>query len=112
MRGRLVPVLLVGLMGLSIQLTEPLAGQVGVQEVKSLRFRGNQSFPDDALANAIITRETECRSFIFIPFCAVGAEFSLDPHYFSDRAFIRDQARVKLFYFLRGFRESEGRWGD
>ncbi len=98
----------VGLVSLCLMVQEPLSGQVGLQEVTSLRFRGNHQFPNEALANAIITRETECRSFLFqvVPFCLAGADFSLDPYFFNEREFRRDQARVRLFYYLRGFRET------
>ena len=86
----------------------PLHGQIGLQEVTRVRFQGNQSFTDEALAAAIITRETECRSILFqiIPFCPAGADFALDPHFFNEREFRRDHARVRLFYYLRGFRET------
>jgi len=108
MRSRSCLILLVGAFSLSLPAQEPLSGQVGLQEVTSLRFRGNAQFPDEDLANAINTRETECRSILYkvIPFCLAGADFSLDPYYFSEMEFRRDQARVRLFYYLRGFRET------
>ena len=100
--------MLVGALSLSLMVQEPLSGQIGLQEVTSLRFQGNSQFPDEALANAIITRETECRSFLFqlIPFCLAGADFSLDPYFLTEREFRRDHARVRLFYYQRGFRET------
>jgi outer membrane protein insertion porin family len=100
--------MLVGVFILSLPVQEPLSGQIGLEEVTSLRFRGNSRFPDEVLATAINTRETECRSFLFklIPFCRAGADFSLDPYFLSEREFRRDHARVRLFYFLRGFRET------
>jgi len=84
----------------------PLSGQMGLREVTSLRFEGNHQFSDRALASSIITRETDCRSFIFYPFCLAGAGFALDPYLFSEREFRRDNARVRLFYWMRGFREA------
>ncbi|MFH1766321.1 MAG: POTRA domain-containing protein, partial [Gemmatimonadota bacterium] len=106
-RGASLP-LLVGVVGLSLMVQEPLSGQIGLQEVTSLRFQGNRQFPDETLANAINTRETECRSFLFklIPFCLAGADFSLDPYFLNEREFRRDHVRVRLFYYQRGFRET------
>jgi len=100
--------MLVGALSLSLMVQESLSGQIGLQEVTSLRFQGNSQFPDEVLANAIITRETECRSFLFqlIPFCLAGADFSLDPYFLSEREFRRDHARIRLFYYQRGFRET------
>jgi outer membrane protein insertion porin family/translocation and assembly module TamA len=91
---------------LTLVAPAPLLGQISLQEVTDLRFRGNRTYPSAALANAIITRETECRSFVFLPLCLAGADFSLDPHYLSERELRRDHARVRLFYWLRGYRET------
>ena len=85
----------------------PLLGQMEAREVTSLRFQGNQQFSDEALASAIITRDTECRSFLFTPFCLAGAGFSLEPHFLNERELRRDHARVRLFYYLRGYRDTE-----
>lgn len=100
--------MLVGVLSLSGMVQGPLSAQIGLQEVTRLRFQGNSQFPNEALANAIITRETECRSFLFqlIPFCPAGADFSLDPYFLNEREFRRDEARVRLFYYQRGFRET------
>lgn len=84
-----------------------LEGQTPTRpEVTSLRFEGNETFPDRMLRNAIITRETSCRSFILAPFCWGGAEFALDRAFLTPRTFRDDFARVQLFYYIRGFREA------
>jgi len=106
MRRRLSPILLMGVLGLSLMVQGPLSAQIGLQEVTGLRFQGNSQFSDEALANAINTRQTECRSVLFKPFCLAGTDFSLDPYYLNEREFRRDHARVRLFYYLRGFRET------
>lgn len=84
----------------------PLLGQSSREEVTRLRFVGNHRFPDELLENAIITRETSCRSPILYPFCWTGAEFSQDPYFLHPREFSRDLARVRLFYYQRGYRET------
>ena len=99
--------ILLGLVGLVLSAPGSLSGQIGRQEVVSLRFEGNREFSSEALSRAIITRETDCKSILFriIPFCLAGAEFSLDPHYLNQRVLREDYARVYLFYYQRGFRD-------
>ncbi len=106
MNGRLSFSKLAGILCLSLLVWEPASAQVSAPEVSHLRFEGNQTYSDEALANAILTRETECRSFIVFPFCLAGSDFSLDPHILNEREFKRDFDRVRLFYYLRGFRET------
>ncbi len=74
-------------------------------EVASLGFEGNQSFSNDALATAIITRETECRSLFVRPFCWAGAEFAHDRRYLRTRILSDDFVRIHLFYQQRGYRD-------
>jgi outer membrane protein insertion porin family len=76
-------------------------------EVVSLRFEGNESFGDRALRNAIVTRQTECRSFVLQPFCWTGREFALDRSFLTPRTFRADFARVQLFYYIRGYRQAQ-----
>lgn len=85
---------------------QPLHAQGTQEEVTRLDFRGNRQFPDEVLANAIVTRETECRSLILQPFCWSGADFSKEPYFLYQSQFERDQLRLRLFYFQRGYREA------
>jgi outer membrane protein insertion porin family len=107
MRKRLYLPKLIGLLALSFAVVEPVSGQIGLEEVTRLRFQGNRQFSNESLASAIMTRETECRSFIFLPFCLAGADFSQDPYFLSDRELRQDHARVRLYYYWRGFREAQ-----
>ena len=93
--GALVPA------GVAAQLEEP--------ELVDVRFDGNEAFPNDSLARAILTRETECRSFAFvvIPLCPLGVGFSLDRGYLRERELPRDVARLEIWYQRRGFRDVE-----
>jgi len=85
---------------------EQAAGQTQNRpEILSLQFEGNRSFPDRALANSILTRETVCRSFVIQPFCWLGADFAVDPSFLNPRVFAQDFVRIQLFYRQRGFRE-------
>lgn len=84
-----------------------LSGQSSLEEVTRLRFRGNERFSDKALETAIITRETACRSPVLLPFCWAGSGFARDPYYLHAREFERDNARLRLFYYQRGYRQAE-----
>ncbi len=75
-------------------------------EVVKLRFEGNDSFSDRVLSNAILTRETECRSFALAPFCWFDTGFAKDRAYLNPRIFGDDFIRVYLFYRQRGYREA------
>ncbi|HKJ01913.1 MAG TPA: POTRA domain-containing protein, partial [Longimicrobiales bacterium] len=75
-------------------------------EVAEVRFEGNQAFPSDSLAWAIVTRETECRSVVFAPFCWAGAEFAIRRAYLPRREFPLDQLRLQVWYQQRGYREA------
>jgi len=83
----------------------PVSSQVGRTEVSEVAFQGNQSFPDDSLSRAIVTRETECRSVVFTPFCWAGADFAVQRFYLPERDVPLDRLRLEAWYYQRGFRE-------
>lgn len=89
----------------SVLLCGPVLGQAS-PEVEELDFQGNQAFSDRALGTAIVTRATSCRSLALSPFCWVGLEFAIDRSYLVSREFRRDLARLKVFYYQRGYRET------
>ena len=96
-----------GWIALSVWLLipSPVLSQSGQAEVTKVIFQGNESFPDDSLARAIVTRETECRSVVFAPFCWVGANFALQRFYLPEQDVPLDRLRLEAWYYQRGFRE-------
>jgi outer membrane protein insertion porin family/translocation and assembly module TamA len=84
---------------------EPMQAQAS-PEVADVDFQGNETFPDDSLAWAIVTRETECRSVVFAPFCWASAEFAIRRAYLPRREFPLDQLRLQVWYQQRGYREA------
>lgn len=77
-------------------------------EITELRFEGNRTFSDAQLQGAILTRTTECRSFLFqwvLPFCRLGLDFALDPSFYNPRVFRSDYVRIATFYRSQGFRQ-------
>ena len=99
--------LLLGWIALSVCLLRPspVLSQLGQAEVTKVIFEGNESFPDDSLARAIVTRETECRSVVFTPFCWAGANFAVQRFYLPERDVPLDRLRLEAWYYQRGFRE-------
>jgi outer membrane protein assembly factor BamA len=97
----LVAVLLAGKTG-------ALTAQFRGPEVASVRFEGNETFPFDSLSRAIVTRETECRSWAFyfpLPLCPLGVDFALSRAQLRERDLPRDRARLIVWYRQRGFRD-------
>lgn len=85
----------------------PAAAQAGRTEVADVRFEGNEAFPDDSLARAIITRGPRCSSFLLSPFCWVGLDFARQVSYLRGAELPRDALRLRIWYQRRGFREAD-----
>ena len=84
---------------------ESVDAQLRGDEVKTVRFQGNVTFPEDSLARAIVTKETDCRSSVLIPFCWLGINFALRRSQLREREIPRDQARLMVWYYRRGFHD-------
>lgn len=98
---RVLGVAVVGL----VLAAAPASSQMGLPEVRDVRFEGNRSFSSDSLAWAIVTRETECRSLFLAPLCAVNADLAVQRHYLRPSSVPLDQLRLTVFYQRRGYRE-------
>ena len=83
------------------------AQRTTVPEVADVRFEGNAAFPGDSLARAIHTTASECRSFLLAPFCWADADFATRRASLSERALPNDVARLRAWYYQRGYREAE-----
>lgn len=94
---------------LVVVLTAPMvppgvgAQEIRGDEVREVRFEGNETFPSDSLARAIVTQETDCRSFVFQPFCWLGMDFALRRSPLRERELPFDRARLTIWYQRRGF---------
>lgn len=101
-------IVVLGIMAAPLLGPEPLEAQTQTRpEIVSLSFDGNRAFSNTALSNAILTRQTTCRSMLLriTLFCTFNADFAVDPAFFNDRVFAQDYVRVQLFYHRRGYRE-------
>jgi len=81
----------------------PVHGQIRGPEVREVRFEGNATFPGDSLERAIVTQETDCRSFFLQPLCWLGVDFALRRAPLRERELELDRARLTIWYQRRGF---------
>lgn len=82
---------------------------LGAAEILEVQFEGNETFPDDSLARAIVTSETECRSWILQVslLCSLNLDFALRRGELREGEIPRDIERLRIWYQRRGFREVE-----
>jgi outer membrane protein insertion porin family len=77
-------------------------------EVKDLKWSGVESVNKDDLEESIEARETRCRSLLLKPFC-LFSNWSLfkERHYLDRTELRRDVLRIRVFYWKRGWRDTE-----
>ncbi|SVB86937.1 uncharacterized protein METZ01_LOCUS239791, partial [marine metagenome] len=82
---------------------------LGVTEILEVQFEGNETFPPDSLERAIVTSETECRSWILQVslLCSLNLDFALRRGELNEGEIPRDIERLRIWYQRRGFREVE-----
>lgn len=78
----------------------------GPYEVTSLRFVGNPVFDRILLRDAIVTQKSECRLPFPLSMATCGLGFLKERHEFDELALRRDELRLRVFYFSRGYREA------
>jgi len=77
-------------------------------EVVNLTLKGVKAVRKDELLQNVYTTPSSCNSFILKPFCWISKA-----HYFYTRKYLdhkelqRDVLRIRVFYWKRGFRETE-----
>ena len=71
----------------------PAGAQLVIPEVGQVRFVGNETFPQDSLARAIVTRPTQCKSNLLRPFCWAGFDFA---HSEVNEALVRQLHRCEF----------------
>ncbi len=98
------------LLAIAFLLPSGLVAQaLAATEVLEVRFEGNETFPDDSLTRAIVTSETECRSWILQAslLCTLNLDFALRRGQLDEGEIPRDAERLRIWYQRRGFREVE-----
>ena len=111
-RGRSLRFLWVGLT-LAAILTLPLGAyaQTTARDtlpvVNRVDVEGNVAFSDDQIRRAIATRATGCKSVFLAPLCWMGIEAFERTQRLDARELRTDVARVRIFYFRRGYRQAQ-----
>jgi len=77
-------------------------------EVRKLVFTGVDHVDVNELERTIATRASKCRSLVIKPFCLASHSSTVEDKHYLDRSELRrDLLRVRLFFWKRGFRETE-----
>ncbi|HEU4630368.1 MAG TPA: BamA/TamA family outer membrane protein [Gemmatimonadaceae bacterium] len=97
----------------------PLVAQAGSQgarrdpemeapEVHDLRIRGVRAVDEDELRNSIVTDESGCNSLLYSVICLFTKSSAVYTRRYLDREELaRDVLRMRVFYFLRGYRDAQ-----
>lgn len=105
-RAAALTALAVALTALAAAPARAPAQSAADREVVKRAFEGNQAFSDGRLAEAIVTGETSCRTFVLAPFCwLTDWGFAHERAYLDEGAVPSDLLRLRIFYRRRGYRE-------
>jgi outer membrane protein insertion porin family len=75
--------------------------------VERISFRGVDALETRELRRSIATRQTGCRSVLLRPFCwLTDWDVFVDKAYLNPRELPRDELRLEVRYFRRGYREA------
>jgi outer membrane protein insertion porin family len=76
--------------------------------IERLVFEGVEAVDEAELRRSMVTEETRCRSILMRPFCWVTDwDVFIDKNFLDRQELPRDQLRLRVFYFRRGYREAE-----
>ncbi len=91
------------------QQEQPPKGDLSpTPEVKVLELNGVKSVDADELRQSIYTTATSCKSILLWPICKFSHWRALENrHYLDKQELQRDVLRIRVFYYKRGFRETE-----
>jgi outer membrane protein assembly factor BamA len=91
--------------------TAASAGKAAEQEhplVESVTFTGVHSVETHEILATLATQPTVCRTFILKPLCALTHSHLFEVRHYLDRPELpRDELRIKVFYWLRGYRHTQ-----
>lgn len=73
--------------------------------VRRVEIEGNYAFDDNQILRSISTRASGCKSVFLSPFCWLGLDAFRRIERLDPRELRTDVARVRVFYFRRGYRQ-------
>lgn len=89
---------------------QPAAGKepAADPEVVSLKLNGVNAVKQEELLASIATSESGCASAILLPACWLGkSKYFYRRKYLDQKEFERDPLRIRVFYFKRGYRDTQ-----
>ncbi|HEV2130616.1 MAG TPA: BamA/TamA family outer membrane protein [Longimicrobiaceae bacterium] len=105
--------LLAGLL-YTILSASPLPAQTAEEDpqerrlVEKLTLRGISSVDQSELRESLATKASSCRSLLVQPFCWVSdSDLWVEKHYLEPGQIARDELRIRVFYWLRGYRDAQ-----
>ena len=77
-------------------------------EVTELRMRGTHAIVQSELRQSLATKASGCRSLLLTPLCLVTkSHYVYERRYLDPAEFERDVLRALVFYFKRGYRDTQ-----
>lgn len=77
-------------------------------EVTQLRIRGTHAIVQSELRQSLATQASGCRSLLLKPLCLLTkSHYVYERRYLDEAEFDRDVLRVLVFYFKRGYRDTQ-----
>lgn len=77
-------------------------------EVRKLAITGVKSVDWHDLSKSINTRASKCRNILLTPFCLISHSPTIEDKYYLDETELRrDVLRIRLYYWKKGFRETD-----
>jgi len=74
--------------------------------VTELAIRGVKSVPIAELRDGLVTKGTACKSPLYLPMCWISrSPLWMNRHHFDPLEFRRDELRIRIFYWQRGWRD-------
>ena len=99
------------LVAFSLVLALPLQAQddeMERPEVDEIEFTGVESVDEEELGEALATQSSACRSVLLYPICLVTDHpWFVQRQYLDQPEFERDLLRIRVFYWRRGYRETQ-----
>ena len=93
---------------LSVSAQSAAADDREAPEVVRLTLRGVKAFDPSEIQQSISTEASHCRGLILTPFCWITKSKALYQRLYLDRTELaRDVLRIRVFYWKRGYRETE-----
>ncbi len=97
----------------ALSLTAPVGarGQTTARDTlpvtRRVEIEGNERFSNDEIKRRIVTRASGCKSVFLAPFCWFGLGTFQRTERLDPRELRTDVARIRVFYFRRGFRQAQ-----